>query len=442
MAAHIARIEQLNPRVNAIVTFEPERAMRLALAADEAGARGEPAGPLHGLPIAHKDLLLTKGTRTTFGSPIYRDFVPAQSALVVERMQRAGAIPLGKTNTPEFGAGSQTFNPVFGPTRNPFDLTKTCGGSTGGGAAALAGGMVPIADGTDMGGSLRNPAAFCGVVGLRPTPGLVPVWPAVDAWSVLSVDGPMGRSVADVALLLSSMAGADPTSPIALDGDPRRFRAPLGRDFNGVHVAWWTTFGGVPFERPIVETVNAQRSVFEALGCIVEDAEPVWSGADEAFSTLRALAFVAKLADVVREHRSRVKDTIQWEVDRGLRLSAEDIARAVRIRTELFHRMRMFFERYEFFVLPVTQVMPFDVNLEWVSAIGGVRMETYIDWMKSCSRISITGSPAIAVPCGFTADGLPVGIQIVGRPRDDFGLLQMAYAFEQAVHVERRWPNA
>jgi amidase len=440
VAAHLSQIERLNPSVNAIVTFDPDRAMQLALQADEAIARGEAVGPLHGLPIAHKDLLLTKGTRTTFGSPIYRDFVPTENSLIVERVQRAGAIPVGKTNTPEFGAGSQTFNPVFGPTRNPFELTKTCGGSTGGGAVALACGMLPIADGTDMGGSLRNPASFCGVVGLRPTPGLVPVWPAANAWSTLSVDGPMARSAADVALLLSAMAGADARSPLSLEVDPLRFAAPLDRDFRGVRIAWWTGLGGLPFERPIVDVVNAQRKVFESLGCDVGDAEPDFSNADEVFKVLRAFAFVTNLSEVVRDHRDLVKATILWEIDRGLRLTATDLARAERGRAEIHHRMRQIMERFDFFVLPVTQVEPFDVSNEWVASINGVAMTTYIDWMKSCYYISVTGAPAISVPCGFTPRGMPVGIQIVGRPRDDWGLLQIAHAFEQASGVERRWP--
>jgi len=440
MAAHLSRIERLNPSVNAIVTVEPERAMQLAAAADAALARGAPAGPLHGLPIAHKDLLLTRGMLTTFGSPLFRDFVPSHSSLIVERLHRAGAIPVGKTNTPEFGAGSQTFNPVFGATRNPFDLTRTSCGSSGGAAAALACGMIPIADGTDMGGSLRNPAAFCGVVGLRPTPGLVPVWPAANAWSTLSVDGPMARSVGDVALLMSAIAGADARSPLSIDADPRAFSRPLARDCRGVRVAWWTGLGGLPFERAIVALVDAQRSVFESIGCIVEEDEPGLEAADAVFKVLRAHAFVTNLGDVVGDHLDSVKETIRSELDRGARLTSSVLARAERDRTELHHRFRQFMERYDFFVLPATQVQPFDVDEEWVRAIDGVSMATYIDWMKSCYFISVLGAPAISVPCGYTADGLPVGIQIVGRPRDDYGLLHMAYAFEQAVGIERRWP--
>src|SRR5947207_1046909 len=234
LSAHVDQIERVNPRVNAIVTLLADRAMDRASAADEALARGEEVGPLHGLPIAHKDLQPTKGIRTTFGSPIFKDFVPPEDSLIVERIRDAGAIVVGKTNVPEFGAGSQTFNPVFGATLNPYDHSKTCGGSSGGAAAALACGMLPVADGSDMGGSLRNPASFCNIVGLRPSPGRVPSWPAAMAWSTLSVDGPMARSVADVALMLSAIAGPDPRSPIAIDEPGSRFAAPLDRDFKGV----------------------------------------------------------------------------------------------------------------------------------------------------------------------------------------------------------------
>jgi amidase len=440
LSAHLQRIERLNPRVNAIVTLVPERAMTAAREADEALARGRPVGPLHGLPIAHKDLQPTKGVRTTFGSPIFRDFVPAEDSLVVERLRNAGAVFIGKTNTPEFGAGSQTFNPVFGPTLNPYDVTKTCGGSSGGAAVALACGMVPIADGSDMGGSLRNPASFCNVVGLRPSPGRVPIWPAMLAWSTLAVEGPMARTVADAALLLSAMAGPDPRSPISLDEAGGRFAASLERSFKGVRVAWWKDLGGLPIDSRVRDAVNARRGVFEALGCVVEEAEPDFSDADEIFKTLRAAAFVAGLGRVASEHRPLVKDTIVWEIDRGERLTAAEIGRAEVKRTDFYHRMRSFMDRYEFFVLPTTQVPPFDVTTPYVSAIDGVKMDTYIDWMKSCYFISVTGHPAISLPAGFTPDGLPVGIQVVGRHRDDWGVLQIAHAFEKAAGVSPRWP--
>ena len=297
--------------------------------------------------------------------------------------------------------------------------------------------MLPIADGTDMGGSLRNPASFCNIVGLRPSPGRVPTWPAATAWSTLSVDGPMARSVADVALMLSAIAGPDSRSPIALDEAGRRFAAPLDRDFKGVRIAWWKNLGGVPVDRCVQETVNAQRRVFESLGCLVDEAEPDFTDFDAVFKTVRALAFVTGVAPRVARHRELVKDTILWEIDRGERLTAGEIAWAETKRTEIYHRMRVFMERYDFFVLPSTQVPPFDVNQPYVTEIDGVAMETYIDWMKSCYYISLVGNPAISVPCGFTPEGLPVGLQIVGRHRDDWGLLQMAHAFEASREAVR-----
>jgi amidase len=288
MAAHLSRIERVNPKVNAIVTLVAERAMAGAARADELAARGGPLGALHGLPVAHKDLVDTAGIRTTHGSPFYRDNVPAADALIVSRIRQAGAITCGKTNTPEFGAGSQTFNTLFGATRNPYDLTRTCGGSSGGAAVALACGMVPIVDGSDLGGSLRNPAAFCNVVGLRPSPGRVAREAA--SWSPLAVSGPMARSVADVALFLSAMAGPDPRDPLSIAEDAAGFRAPLDRDFKGIRVAWWQGLGGIPFEPEIRRVVDANRRVFESLGCIVEEAEPDFTGVDEAFPALRYAA--------------------------------------------------------------------------------------------------------------------------------------------------------
>ncbi|MGE5242893.1 MAG: amidase [Betaproteobacteria bacterium] len=439
MAAHLERIERVNPAVNAIVTLVADRAMAAAGAADERLARGDAVGPLHGLPVAHKDLHRTAGIRTTFGSPIFERFVPGEDSLIVERARNAGAITVGKTNTPEFGAGSQTFNPVFGRTLNPYDLTKTCGGSSGGSAVALACGMVPLADGTDMGGSLRNPANFCGVVGIRTSPGRVPVWPAPLAWSTLSVDGPMARTVADVALFLSAIAGPDPRSPIAIDEPGAPFAGPFDRDVRGLRVAWWTGLGGLPVDRRVAAVVDAQRAVFESMGCVVEDAEPDFADADDVFMTLRAVAYVGGLGELVETHRDLVKDTVRWEIDRARKLTAEAIGGMEVRRTRLYHRMRDFFERYEVFVLPVAQVPPFDVTQPFVTEIDGVPMANYIDWMRTCYYISATGHPAISVPCGFTPEGLPVGIQMVGRHRGDWPLLQMAHAFEQARALERRW---
>jgi amidase len=375
VAAHLRQIGRVNPKVNAVVTLVADQAMAAAQQADDRLARGEPAGPLHGLPVAHKDLQDTAGIRTTYGSPIYRDHVPGRDSLLVERLKRAGAVTLGKTNTPEFGAGSQTFNPVFGATLNPYDPSRTCGGSSGGAAVALACGMVPLADGSDMGGSLRNPASFCNVVGLRPSPGRVPRWPAEAAWFPLAVDGPMARTVADAALLLGVLAGPDPRSPIAIAEGGGRFARPLGRDFRGTRVAWSGGLG-LPFEPAVQEAVDGQRAVFESLGCVVEEAEPDLSGADEAFRAWRAWAFELKLAGDLGRHRGKMKDTVVWNVEAGARLTGPQLGRAEALRTQAYHRVREFLERYEFMVLPVSQVLPFPVGQEYVAEINGVRMET------------------------------------------------------------------
>ena len=442
MEAHLDRIEQANPHVNAIVTLLPERALRDADAADASLARGDEVGPLHGLPVAHKDLTPTRGIRTTFGSTVYKGFVPDQDALIVERLRGAGAITVGKTNTPEFGAGSQTFNAVFGETLNPYDITKTCGGSSGGAAVALACGMVPIADGSDMGGSLRNPASFCNVVGFRPSPGRVPAWPTGDAWSTLSVEGPMARTVGDVALMLGAISGPDPRSPISITEPGDVFTKPLDRDFAGTRVAWSRNLGGLPVDPRVTAVIEGERRTFEDLGCVVIDDEPDFADADEVFKTLRAWHFEMSYGELLSEHGDELKDTVVWNIEEGLRLSGPNVARATRRRTELYHRVRAFMKGYEFLVLPVSQVPPFDVKRRWVDEIDGVSMETYIDWMKSCYYISVTGLPAISIPCGFTPEGLPVGVQIVGRHRDDFGVLQLAHAFESATGFGQRRPPA
>lgn len=440
MEAHLAQIERVNPLVNAIVTFLPERAMEGARAADRALARGELLGPLHGLPIAYKDMTETAGIRTTYGSPIFKDYVPEFDALLVERVKRAGAITVGKTNTPEFAAGSQTFNPLFGATVNPYDTSRTCGGSSGGAAVALACGMVSLADGSDMGGSLRNPAGYCNVVGFRTSPGRVPVWPSITGWSPLSVAGPMARTVEDAALMLSVMGGWDARSPIAIDEPGARFAQPLARDFRNVRVAWCGDLGEFTVDHRITAVLDAQRQVFTALGCAVEDAAPDFRDADQIFKTLRAWQFELTYGELLPSHREQIKETVIWNIEEGGRLIGPQIGWAERKRTDLFHRVRRFMERYEFLLLPVSQVPPFDVEQRYVMEINGVKMGTYIDWMKSCYYISVTGLPAISVPCGFTAEGLPVGIQIVGRHHNDFGVLQLAYAFQQATGFWKRRP--
>jgi amidase len=441
MRAHLEQIARVNPKVNAIVTLIPEeQALAAARAADAQLARGESVGPLHGLPIAHKDLLPTKGMSTTFGSPIYRDFVPDTDAVLAERFRVSGAILIGKTNTPEFGAGSQTFNPVFGPTRNPWDPTKTCGGSSGGAAAALACGMLPIADGSDLGGSLRNPASFCNIAGFRPSGGRVPSWPAFNAFFTMSVLGPMARTVEDLALILSATAGPDARAPMAINEPGSLFARPLARDFKGVRIAWSRNLGGLPFDRRVLDALRPGRAVLESLGAEVEDVEPDLRDADEVFRTLRAWSFQLSFGELLRTKRDQLKDTVIWNIEEGERLTGPQVGRAEVKRTELYHRLRGFMEQYAFIAAPVVQVPPFDVNQPWVTQIDGQPMQTYLDWMKSCYLISATGLPALSVPCGFTREGLPVGLQLIGRHQDDFGVLQLGYAFQQQTGVWKRRP--
>ncbi|MEC4717891.1 amidase [Noviherbaspirillum sp. CPCC 100848] len=440
MQAHLARIEQVNPKVNAIVTLHAEQALAAAAAADEAQAQGKPLGALHGLPVAHKDLLATSGMRTTFGSKVHEHNVPKYSVLIVERQQQAGAISIGKTNTPEFGAGSQTFNAVFGATRNPYDLGMTCGGSSGGSAVALATGMVALADGTDMGGSLRCPANYCNIVGLRPSVGRVPQVPAIDAWDTLSVSGPMARTVEDLALYLSVIAGPDARDPLAIAEDGTRFRASLKQDMKGARIAFAPTMGGLPVDRRVIAAIEAQRKVFEDLGCVVEDAWPDMRDAHEIFMTLRAHAFESRLGAVMDQHPGVLKDTVVWNIEEGRKLTGPKLARAAKLRTALFKRMNEFMQRYDFLVLPVNQVPPFSIEQAYITEIDGVKMESYIDWMRSCYLITATGHPALSVPCAFTDDGLPVGLQIVGRHQGEMALLRMGFAFEQATGVGQRRP--
>ncbi len=437
MRAFIERIERVNPKVNAIVTFLPEQALKEAKALDRKKGK-KPL--LAGLPIAYKDNVPTKGIRTTSGSPVYRDNVPAADHALVERLRAAGAITLGKTNLPEFAAGSHTFNPVFGVTRNPYDPSRSVGGSSGGAAAAVATGMLPFADGGDLGASLRNPGNFCNVVGFRPSPGRVPHWPALNAWNTLSVLGPIARTAEDAAFLLSAMAGPDARAPVTISEPGSIFARPLKRSFRKARVAWTKDFGGLPVEPAVTEVLEKQRKVFRNLGCVVEEACPDFTGAVEAFETLRAAGFVQNYAELVRTRRAEVKDTVIWNVEQGLKLTPERIARAESLRTELYHRMRKFLERYDFLLGPVNQVVPFPVETEYPTEIAGVKMTNYLDWMKSCYFITVTSHPAISVPAGFTPEGLPVGLQIVGRYRDDFGVLQLAHAFEHETQVFGRRP--
>jgi amidase len=441
MQAHLKQINNVNAKVNAMVTMVPEdQLMAQAAAADEALAKGKWLGPLHGVPVAVKDLHETHGIRTTFGSPLHKDNVPDFDCRVVQREKEAGAIVLGKTNVPEFGLGSQTFNPVFGATRNPYDTTKTCGGSTGGGAVAVVCGMAPLADGSDMGGSLRNPPNFCNAVGIRPSPGRVSNIPTNLGWFTLSVPGPVARNVTDCAYFLSVLAGYDHHSPISIEQTGSQFAQPLGnRSFQGVRVAMFRDMG-LPWDTEVKNAVQAQRKVFESLGCVVEDAEPDFSDANESFLAWRHWSTELAFGDLLAAHGDQLNEYIHWHVEEGRRLTGPQLSRIEARRSALYQRLCNFEGKDEYFVLPVNQVLPFDVNIHYPTEIAGVKMENYIAWMKSAYYISAAGNPAMSVPCAFSSSGLPIGMQIVGRHHDDWGVLQLGYAFEQATNIGQRRP--
>jgi len=441
MAAYLKQINRVNPKINAIVAkLDDDKCLALADEADRRMARGERVGPLHGLPIAFKDLEPALGFPWTVGSPIYKDRMPTEDSVLVERLRKAGVIPIGKTNVPEFGMGSQTYNEVYGTTVNPYDVTKTPGGSSGGAAAALATGLLPLADGSDLGGSLRNPANFNNVVALRPSVGLVPTAPSAMPFLGFLVKGPMARSVADTAFLLSVMAGSDSRDPGCYPSDPSVFAKPLDRNLKGVRVAWCPDLGGLPLDRRVRAVLEAQRKSFEGLGCIVEEASPDLSGADKVFLVIRAWRTWNTLGPLLEKHRDQMKPEAVWEIESGAKLTVAEISDAMVQHGVIMERMRRFQERYEFMLCAVNQVPPFDTTLHWPTAIEGTKMENYIGWMKSAYRITVTFHPAMSVPAGFTPEGLPVGIQIVGRYRDDLGVLQIANAFEQATGFGKKRP--
>jgi amidase len=438
---HLARIEDTNPDVNAVVSLDVERAREGAAEADERLARGERVGPLHGLPHAFKDTHEVAGWRTTFGSPLRENYVPKRDDLVAERIRGAGVVTIGKTNVPEWAAGSHTFNPIFGTTRNPYDLTRSAGGSSGGAAAALASGMVPLADGSDMGGSLRNPASFNNVVGLRPSPGRVPSWPTLNAWELTSVGGPMARNVEDLALLLSVLAGPSRRAPLSLETPGSVFAPPVHGDLAGVRVALSVDLGGAfQVDHAVADVVRAQAAVFEARGASIEEAHPVLHGADAAFRTLRAWVFQYRFRTLLEKRPESFKPSLRDNIMVGADLTGGDVAKAYQQLTSIQDRMRAFFETHDVLALPVSQVPPFSADEEYPAMINGEAQATYLDWMRSAYLITVTGCPAISVPAGFTPEGWPVGIQLVGPARGERRLLEVAHAFEQATRVGDRRP--
>jgi amidase len=433
--AVLRRVDALNGRLTAFATVARDAALREARRATAALGRGAALGPLHGVPVSIKDLTPTRGLRTTFGSPLFADHVPAADAVVVERLRAAGAIVVGKTNCSEFGAGANTFNPVFGATRNPWAPALTAGGSSGGAAVALATGMGPLAEGTDLGGSVRIPAAFCGVVGFRTSPGLIPLHPYELAWDTLYVEGPMARTVGDVALMLSVMAGADPRAPLSYPVDAGALARAVRRpDIRGWRVAWTPDLGGlIPVDTEVAGVVEAATATFRRLGARVERAAPDLSATAEVVLATRGLDKVALHAEQVERDRGRISANVVWNVEQGLRLTPRAIARAALLRAELWHRVRAFMAARELLVLPTVAVPPFPVERAYPTEINGVPLADYTRWFFLTYAVTLVGLPAISVPCGFTRAGLPVGLQIVGGHRQEAAVLRAAAAFEAAA---------
>jgi amidase len=446
MSAYLDHIQRINPLVNAIVALR-DRDTLLAEAKEKDAhiACGKVTGPLHGLPFAVKDLFPVKGMRTTLGSLVLKDFVAPADSVMVDRLRKAGAIIIGKTNTPEFGLGSHTYNAVYGATRNAYDQSRSAGGSSGGAAVALALRMLPLADGSDYGGSLRNPAGWNNVFGFRTSFGRIPA-DGRDAWlPSMGVLGPMARDVRHLALLLSVQSGYDDRVPLSMDASPAIFQAPLETDLKGKRIAWLGDFNGaIPYEAGVLELCRSTLRVFETLGCIVEEAVPdypvekIW----QAWLKLRARQSGGNLLAYYRDpaKRALMKPEAMFEVESGLKLSAFDVTAASAVRTEWYGVVRAFFERYDYFILPTAQLFPFDVDLHWPREIAGQKMTTYHEWMKGVLPVTMAGCPALAVPAGFNAQGLPMGIQIVAPNHGELACLQLAFAYDEATRWSARRP--
>lgn len=442
LEAHFARIDAVNPKINAVVTQDREGAQRLAAAADELTASGADLPPLHGLPMTHKDTNNTKGMRTTQGSVIFKDHVPTFDDLVIDRLKTAGVVTTGKTNVPEFAAGSHTFNEVFGTTTNPYDTTVSAGGSSGGAAAAIASRIQPLSDGSDMGGSLRIPASFCNIVGFRPSVGVLPMAPTRNAWAWLGRTGLMARDVEDIALGMGAIAGAHPEVPYPYPLGSKRFSDPLQLDLTGLRIGWSPDFGlGVPVEKEVVRVLESQLQVFQDLGATVEEATPDLRDADQVFGITRAFDFLLAYGTLLEKHRAVIKPEVQWNVEQGKALTGRDLVDAALARTRLAGRVAHFFKKFDVFVSPAAQVLPFDATLRYPTAVEGIECETYLDWMRSACLISATGLPAVSVPAGFSTTGLPVGLQLTMPHGKDVDLLQVAYAFEQATGYAQQAPT-
>jgi amidase len=436
--AHLERVAVVNPATNAIVALDPEVGRRRAAAVDEAVANGADPGPLSGLVTAHKDLEETADFPTSYGSPLFgATYRPKADGLLVARMKAAGAVAIGKTNTPEFGAGSHTFNKVYGVTRNPWGLGRSAGGSSGGAAVALACRMVATADGSDTGGSLRNPAAWNNVVGFRPTVRVVPSVGPGNAWMPISAHGPMGRTVDDVALLLRVLGAPDGRDPMHR---PITLPTELLPPDRPLRVAWSRDFG-VPVERTQLDVLAGVRQAMVVLGWDVVDDEPALAAASDCFRVLRAWNIANGRTAPLHDRVDQIKATIQDEIRRGLAVSAAEVATAYTQLAALWHETVAFFDRgYDLLAGPVTQLAPFPVEVEYPTEVAGVALSNYIDWMASCWRITVTGCPTMSLPAGFDVDGMPVGVQLVTRQGTDVALLRAAKALEEATQFATRRP--
>lgn len=450
VAAFLSRIDALNPQFNAIVSLvDRDEVMQQADAADAAVARGDAVGPMHGLPQAIKDIVPVRGIRSTFGSPLFADNIPEIESIFVTRMRAAGAIFIGRTNVPEFGLGSHTYNPLFGPTRNAWDPSRSAGGSSGGAAVAIALRLLPFADGSDMGGSLRNPAAFNNVLGFRPSQGRIPQWPREEAFlKQLVTDGPMARSADDLALLLSVQSGYDARAPLSLDGTVPDWHDQLQRDFSGARIGWLGDLGGrIPFEDGVLDLCHDALSGLGDAGIALEavqsdfDWERIW----RAFVVLRHFSIGGDRLGVAYdkpELRKLMKPELQWEIEQCRELSVAQVQRALHDRTAWYDHLLELFGDYDFLALPSAQLFPFPVEWTWPKEIGGRSMDSYHRWMEVVAPGTLSGCPVISLPAGFGPQGIPMGVQIIGRPRDDLLVLQLTHLYEQVAPWMAKAPRA
>lgn len=439
--AALARIRAVDGAVNALPTLCEERARDRARRLMESASAVAPGpGWLGGLPLAVKDLNDVAGVRTTYGSPVYADHVPQRSDILVERLEANGGIVLAKSNTPEFGAGANTFNEVFGETRNPWNTALNAGGSSGGSAVALATGQVWLATGSDLGGSLRTPASFCSVVGLRPSPGRVAHGPETRPFDTLSVDGPMGRTVGDVALMLDAMVTNHPEDPLSLEPPHEPFQAAAAARTLPARVAFSADLGITPVDAEVRDVCAAAARRLAEQGVVVEEACPDFSGAVDAFSVLRAVGFVAGYRELYETRRHLLKPDVIWNIERGMAISGADVARAELTRGAIYHRVAAFFRTYDLLLCPAACAPPLDVKIRWLRELNGVTFDNYVEWLRIAYAITLTSCPALSLPCGFTRDGRPVGLQMVGRPRGEAELLSSAAALEEVLDIARLVP--